>query len=85
MALLLLIIIGTSVGWLASIITRTEAVGAILRQMGVGLIASLIAGLFMNSGTFLGSLSLIALGSSLGACLLALTAYHFLTKRNAEA
>ena len=33
MALLVLIVLGATLGWLASIIARTEAPGAILRQI----------------------------------------------------
>lgn len=85
MALLLLIVIGASAGWLASIITRTEAPGLIFRQIGVGLLASLIAGLFANSGTFLGGLSLLALGVSIAAAVIALIAYQLIINRNAGA
>lgn len=85
MALLLLIVIGLSAGWLASVIARTEAPGAIMRQMGVGLIASLIAGLLVNSGTILGSLSLLALGAAIVAPVAVLAIYHAVLDRKAEA
>lgn len=85
MALLLLIVIGLSAGWLASVIARTEAPGAIMRQMGVGLIASLIAGLLVNSGTILGSLSLLALGAAIVAPVAVLAIYHAVFDRKAEA
>jgi len=85
MALLLLIVIGLSAGWLASVIARTEAPGAIMRQMGVGLIASLIAGLLVNSGTILGSLSLLALGAAIIAPVAVLAIYHAVLDRKAEA
>ena len=83
MALILLIVIGASAGWLASIIARTEASGLIVRQMLVGLIASLIVGLIVNSGTFLGGLSWLALGASIAASILALLAYHMIFGRRA--
>lgn len=85
MALLLLIVIGLSAGWLASVVARTEEPGAILRQMGVGLAASLITGLLVNSGTILGSLSLLALGSAILAPAAALVVYHAVLSRKAEA
>jgi len=85
MALILLIVIGASAGWMASIITRTEEAGAILRQMGVGLVAALIAGLLTNSGTFLGGLSLVALGASIAASVAALFAYTLYQHRTADA
>lgn len=84
MALILLIMIGASAGWLASILTRIESPGAILRQIGIGLVASLVAGLFMNSATFLGGLSWVALGSAVAAAIVALIAYHFLFGRDAK-
>lgn len=85
MALILLIVIGASAGWMASIITRTEEAGAILRQMGVGLVAALIAGLLTNSGTFLGGLSLVALGASIAASAAALFAYTLYQRRTSDA
>jgi uncharacterized membrane protein YeaQ/YmgE (transglycosylase-associated protein family) len=85
MALLLLIVIGASAGWLASIIARTEAPGAILQQMGAGLVASLIAGLFTNSGTILGGLSLLALGAAVAASVVVLAVFHFVFNRKARA
>ena len=72
-------------GWLASVIARTEAAVAILRQIGVGVAASLIVGLFMNSGTILGGLSLLALGSAIAASVASLIGYHAITDRAAEA
>lgn len=77
MALLLLFVIGASAGWFASIIARTESAGLILRQIAIGLVASLVAGLYMNSGTFMGSLSWVALGTGLAAAIV-LLAVHYL-------
>ena len=76
MALTVLIVIGALLGWLASIMARTEAPAAILRQIGIGLVASLAAGLFMNNGTMLGGLSLIALGAGISAAVVLLALYH---------
>ena len=85
MALLLLIMIGTSAGWLASIIARTEESREIVRQMGVGLVASVAGGLFMNSGTILGGLTLLALGVAIVASAALLVAYHAILGRSSEA
>lgn len=76
MALTVLIVIGALLGWLASILARTEAAGEILRQIAIGLVASLAAGLFMNNGTMLGGLSLMALGAGVGAAIALLVIYH---------
>ena len=67
MALLVLIVLGATVGWLASILARTEAPGQILRQMATGVAVSLLAGLLLNDGTMLGSLSFVALGAAVAA------------------
>jgi len=85
MALLLLITVGLSAGWFASIAARTEAARDILRQMGLGLVASLIGGLLMNSGTMLGGLSLLALGAAIAAAAAVLIAYHAITQRSVDA
>lgn len=84
MALLLLIVIGASAGWLSSIIMRTEEAGTILRQVALGMIAAVVVGLFTNSGTFLGGLSLIALGSGVAASMAALAIYHLIAARNSD-
>lgn len=81
MALLVLILTGAVLGWLASILARTEGSAEILRQIGIGLIASLVAGLFMNSGTVLGGLSLVALAAGAGAAIVLLIGYHALMRR----
>ena len=85
MALLVLIVMGATLGWLASIVARTEAPRDILRQMGVGVVASVLVGLLVNSGTFLGGLSFLALGSALAAGIAALVLYHGAVRRQQEA
>ena len=85
MALLVLIVLGATLGWLASILARTEAPRDILRQMGVGVAATLVVGLLVNSGTFLGGLSFLALGAALAAGAAALVLYHAIIKRRQEA
>ena len=84
MALLLLIVIGLSAGWFASIVARTDAPRDILKQMGIGLIASLVAGLLLNSGTVLGGISLLALGAAIAASVAILVAYHAITQHGTE-
>ncbi|MFU7526919.1 hypothetical protein [Qipengyuania sp. ASV99] len=84
MALLLLIVIGLSAGWFASILARDEASGEILRQMGAGLAASLLAGLMVNSGTVLGGLSLFALLAAIAASAAVLAGYHAIMRRRTE-
>ncbi|MCU0949014.1 MAG: hypothetical protein MUF47_12305 [Porphyrobacter sp.] len=86
MALLVLIVLGMTVGWLASILARTEAPAQILRQLVAGMVVSLLAGLLLNDGTVLGSLSFMALGAAVAASIAALVLYHAIfTRRKAEA
>ncbi|WP_379922816.1 hypothetical protein [Erythrobacter sp. R86502] len=85
MALLVLIVLGATLGWLASIIARTEAPGSILRQIGVGTTVSVIAGELANEGAVVGSLSLLSLGVALGATGAALVLYHALRLRRTNA
>ena len=76
MALAVLFIIGALLGWMASILARTEGAGDIVRQIGIGVVASLVAGVFMNNGTIIGSLSLTALGAASAAAIVLLVIYH---------
>jgi uncharacterized membrane protein YeaQ/YmgE (transglycosylase-associated protein family) len=85
MALLVLIALGATMGWLASIIARTEAPGAILRQIALGLAVALVSGGFANGGTMIGSLSFVGLGVALAASAVALVLYHAVGKRKAKA
>ena len=82
MALILLVLIGVLAGWFGSIVTRSEEKTAIRRQILVALIASLLVGLTLNSGTFMGSLSWLAMGAAVLACVLALVGNYFLLKRS---
>jgi uncharacterized membrane protein YeaQ/YmgE (transglycosylase-associated protein family) len=85
MALLVLIVLGATLGWLASILARTEAPGAILRQIAVGLAAALVAGGIANDGTMIGGLSLLGLGVALAASVVALVLYHAIARKRAQA
>ncbi len=85
MALLVLIVLGATLGWLASILARTEAPGAILRQVALGLAVSVVAGEIANEGTMLGSLSFLGLGVALAATGVALVLYHAIARRKARA
>ncbi len=85
MALLVLIVLGATLGWLASILARTEAPGAILRQVALGLAVSVVAGEIANEGTMIGSLSFLGLGVALAATAVALVLYHAIARRRASA
>ena len=81
MALLVLIVLGATLGWLASILARTEAPSAILRQVSLGVVVSVVAGEIANEGTMIGSLSFIGLGVALAASSVALVLYHAVGRR----
>lgn len=86
MALLVLILLGATLGWLASILARTEAPGSILRQIALGLAVSVVAGEIANEGAIIGSLSVLSLGVALAASVAALVLYHaILTRKRAKA
>jgi uncharacterized membrane protein YeaQ/YmgE (transglycosylase-associated protein family) len=85
MALLVLIVLGATLGWLASILARTEAPGAILRQVALGVIVSVVAGEIANEGTMIGSLSFLGLGIALAATGVALVLYHAIARRRVKA
>ncbi len=85
MALLVLIVLGATLGWLASILARTEAPGTILRQVGLGVAVSVVTGEIANDGTMIGSLSFLSLGIALAATGVALVLYHALIRKRAEA
>lgn len=85
MALLVLIVLGATLGWLASILARTEAPGAILRQISLGLLVSVVAGEIANGGTIIGSLSFLGLGVALAASGVTLVLYHAVARRRVKA
>lgn len=85
MALLVLIVLGATLGWLASILARTEAPGMILRQVVLGVAVSVVAGEIANDGTMIGSLSFISLGIALAATGVALVLYHAIVRRKVNA
>ena len=81
MALIILINLGALLGWLGSIVMRLEIPGAVLRMMLVGVVASLVAGLIANGGTFLGSLSFLGFGAAVGLTLPAIVGYYAFATR----
>ena len=51
MTLLLILIVGGIIGWLASIVMRTDAQQGILLNVVVGIVGAFIAGLFISGGS----------------------------------
>lgn len=85
MALILLIVIGAILGWLASIITRTEDRNGILTDMGVGVAGSLVAGLLVSNSSIIGGLSATALLAAIAGSVLALAALLLIQRHRANA
>lgn len=81
MALLVLIVLGATLGWLASILARSEAPGDILRQIVLGLIVSVVAGEITNNGAMIGGLSFLSLGVALAGAIVALVLYNAIRSR----
>lgn len=61
MGFVILVIVGAILGWLASIITRSENRPDILVNAGAGVTGALIAGIATNSGSILLGISAMAL------------------------
>lgn len=85
MALLLLVVIGAVLGWLATIITRTDDRNGILTDVGIGLAGSLLAGLIANNGTVIGGLSAVALLAAIAGSVVLLAIFHLFQRNRANA
>ncbi|WFL78472.1 GlsB/YeaQ/YmgE family stress response membrane protein [Altererythrobacter arenosus] len=85
MALILLIVIGAILGWLASIITRTEDRNGILTDAAAGVIGSLLAGLLVNKGSIIGGLSATALLAAVAGAVVLLAALTLYQRHRANA
>ena len=71
MGLIIWLIIGGVVGWLASIIMRTDAQQGILLNIVVGIVGAFVGGLIFNGGTINEALTLQSfLVSLVGAVIL---------------
>lgn len=81
MSLIILILIGVLIGWLASILTRVEDVPGIRRDIALGVGGALIGGLVANKGVLLGGLSWTALVAGIAAAMLVPAIYKFLQRR----
>ena len=61
MGLLILIVVGALLGWLATIILRIEDGRGILANALVGVLGSLVTGLIAGNGAIFGTVSAVAL------------------------
>jgi uncharacterized membrane protein YeaQ/YmgE (transglycosylase-associated protein family) len=82
MGLLLLIVVGGILGWLASIVVRADDRQAILLNVFVGIAGALVAGLVSNSGSIFVGLSAPALLVSFAGAIAALVLLNLLRPRS---
>ena len=69
MGLLILIVMGTTLGWLATVVLQVETRDDILRNVGSGVVGSIVAGAASNTGSVLQGITVTALLlAMLGAC-----------------
>ena len=84
MGLIILILIGSLFGWIATIALRVESGRYILRHMIAGTVGSLAVGLILSGGVFLGALrATTLLGAGLGAAV-AIGIYVVVTRNKAH-
>ena len=81
MGLLILIIVGAILGWLATIVLRIEDGREILANALVGVLGSILAGLVAGSGTFLGAVSGFGLIWAVAGSLAALAGFNLIRQR----
>ncbi len=81
MALLLLVILGATLGWLTTILTRVEDRNGVLLHVAIGAAASVAGGLITNNGSIIGGLSLVALLVGIGSGVAALVGYGLWRER----
>ena len=83
MALILLILIGGIIGWLGSIIMRSEESRTILHDIAVGLGGSLVVGLLVSNFTILGGLRLTSILAAVAGAALSVAAIYYYRQRQA--
>ena len=81
MGLLILIVVGAILGWLATILLRIEDGRGILTNALVGVLGAFVAGLIGGNGVFLGALSGMALLWSVLGAVVALAMFNLLKQR----
>lgn len=72
MGFVILVVVGGILGWLASIITRSEDRQGILMNVVVGIAGAMLAGILVNRGSILIGISATALLAAFAAALLSL-------------
>ena len=71
MGIIILIVVGGILGWLASIVMRTDGQQGILLNVVVGIVGAFLAGLIVNGGSIATDINMMSLlWSFLGAIVL---------------
>ena len=84
MGFVVLIAVGGILGWLASILTRSDDGRGIALNVGLGIIGALVAGAFASSDSLLIGLSATALLLALLGASVVLGALYFARRANAN-
>jgi uncharacterized membrane protein YeaQ/YmgE (transglycosylase-associated protein family) len=82
MALILVGLIGSLLGWLATIIARIKTSRSIVRHIIAGMIGATLGGLLASNGTLLHGLSAPALLSAITGAVIVLALYNALLRGN---
>lgn len=81
MGLLILIVVGALLGWLATIILRIEDGRTILANALVGVLGSLVAGLIAGNGAIFGTVSGVALLWAVVGAAVSLAVFNLVRRR----
>ena len=81
MGLLILIVVGAILGWLATIILRIEDGRTIAMNAGVGVLGSLLVGLVASGGSVVDAVSGIALLCAVAGAAVAIGIFNFVRQR----
>ena len=81
MGLLILIVVGAILGWLATIVLRIEDGRTIAMNAGVGVLGSLLAGLVASGGSVVGAVSGIALLWAVAGAAVTIGIFNFVRQR----
>ena len=84
MGLLILLVVGATIGWLSTIVRDIERGPVVLANAMAGAGGAMIAGLIVDIGQRAGSLSPLALLAGIGGSLVALAAYSYALKAEAR-
>ena len=81
MGFVILVVVGGILGWLASIITRSEDRRGIMVNVGIGIAGTLIAGILANKGSILLGITAFALLAAFAGAVVALVVVNLARMR----